>query len=379
MKRLCLSFIVIEFIFSYCLADTIIQMEEYNGVYKIPCTVNGAKMKFIFDTGASNVCLSLSMAEYLYDNGYITNNDIIGEGQTSVADGRIVDHIIVNIRDLEISGCHLQNVEAVVLAGQNTPLLMGQSAIQKLGAIELNGSILIIHNEKNDDYDTIIALLADAEKSLEDGLYDRAESKYQKLFDMKQLSDQGIYTYATVCFENEKYDKAFDIINTIQNIDSIIKNNIDVYQFIGNVYTKLEKYSIALKYYEKSNETFQNDCFRRMQNYEKIAYCYAYLEKSKLASEYYWKALEMHAKICNVDMDYIKRDCKNKLKKNEKSYRSDLIDYIMFYALYYSQQCGYISNEKFLVELTAIARAGNKNAMQSLNRLGINPYDRVWR
>ena len=370
---------MIELIFTYCLADTIIQMEEYNGVYKIPCTVNGAKMKFIFDTGASSVCLSLSMAEYLYDNGYITNDDIIGEGQTSVADGRIVDHVIVNLRDLEISGCHLQNVEAVVLAGQNTPLLMGQSAIQRLGAIELNGSILIIHNEKEDDYDSIIALIAEAEKSLEDGFYDKAESKYQKLYDMKQLSDQGIYIYATVCYQNEKYDKALSIINNIQNCDSLIQKNIDIYQFIGNIYAKSEKYSIALKYYDKSNNTFQNDNFKRMQNYEKMAYCYAYLEKPLFASEYYWKVLEMHAKICNVNMDYIKRDCKNKLKKNERSYRSDLIDYIMFYALYYDYQCGSISNEKFIVELTAIARAGNKNATQTLNRLGINPYDPAWR
>lgn len=25
-------------------SDTVIQMEEYGGVYRIPCTVNGAKM-----------------------------------------------------------------------------------------------------------------------------------------------------------------------------------------------------------------------------------------------------------------------------------------------------------------------------------------------
>ena len=31
-----------------------IQMQEDGGVYKIPCEVNGLRMKFIFDTGASN-------------------------------------------------------------------------------------------------------------------------------------------------------------------------------------------------------------------------------------------------------------------------------------------------------------------------------------
>ena len=129
-------------------SDTVIQMEEYGGVYRIPCTVNGAKMKFIFDTGASNVCLSMSMAEYLYDNEYITKNDIVGSGSSSVADGRIVDHVIINLKDIEIAGQHLHNVQAVVIDGQNAPLLMGQTAIQKLGRVQLNGNTLtLLDNE----------------------------------------------------------------------------------------------------------------------------------------------------------------------------------------------------------------------------------------
>ena len=83
-------------------AQTIIQMEKYGGVYRIPCVVNGAKMKFVFDTGASNVCLSLPMAEYLFDNGFVNEDDIIGLGSSSVADGRIVDHVKINLKDIQI-------------------------------------------------------------------------------------------------------------------------------------------------------------------------------------------------------------------------------------------------------------------------------------
>ena len=83
-------------------AQTIIQMEEYGGVYRIPCKVNGAKMKLIFDTGADKVCLSLSMAKYLLDNDFLSKNDIKGSGSSTVADGSIVDHIKINIRDIEI-------------------------------------------------------------------------------------------------------------------------------------------------------------------------------------------------------------------------------------------------------------------------------------
>ena len=104
-------------------------MEEYGGVYRIPCTVNGAKMKFIFDTGAASVCLSMQMAEYLLDNEFISIDDLEGTGSSSVADGRIVDHVIVNLKDIEISGLHLYNVKAVIISGQNSSLLLGQSAV----------------------------------------------------------------------------------------------------------------------------------------------------------------------------------------------------------------------------------------------------------
>ena len=54
-------------------AQKIIELEESrSGTYKISCKVNGAKMKMIFDTGASNVSLSLSMAKYLFENDYLT-------------------------------------------------------------------------------------------------------------------------------------------------------------------------------------------------------------------------------------------------------------------------------------------------------------------
>ena len=127
-------------------AQVTITMEQDGGVYKVPCIVNGAKMKFIFDTGAATVCLSESMAEYLLDNDYITKEDILGTGTSQVADGRIVDHVKINLRDIEIAGLHLKDVEAVVVEGQRAPLLLGQSAIQKIGKVSIEGNKLIIEN-----------------------------------------------------------------------------------------------------------------------------------------------------------------------------------------------------------------------------------------
>ena len=48
------------------------------------------------------------------------------------------------IRELEIGGIKLQNIEASVIHELSAPLLLGQSAIQKLGKIQINGNELIL-------------------------------------------------------------------------------------------------------------------------------------------------------------------------------------------------------------------------------------------
>lgn len=126
-----------------------IQMEKEGGVYVVPCTVNGARMKFIFDTGAATVSLSKDMAEYLVENNYISKSDISGQKNFQDATGKISKKTIVNIRDIELGGLHIHNVEASISSSQNAPLLLGQSVIEKLGRITLQSNELIINSFDN--------------------------------------------------------------------------------------------------------------------------------------------------------------------------------------------------------------------------------------
>ena len=131
-----------------------IQMEYDNGIYRIPCVVNGANMKMVFDTGASTVCISLATAIHLYENGFIKSSDFKGRGQSSTASGDIVNNMIINLRDIEIGGMHLHDVECVVMESLSAPLLLGQTAIQKLGVITIRGNQLIINNGSLDNYNS---------------------------------------------------------------------------------------------------------------------------------------------------------------------------------------------------------------------------------
>ena len=122
-----------------------IKMEYDGGVYKVPCKVNGARMKMIFDTGASDVCLSSSIAEYLLDNDYLSENDFGKVGHSVVADGRVTRNVSVNLKDVEICGIHLENVSAIVTESLSAPILLGQSAISRLGQITIKGDSLYIN------------------------------------------------------------------------------------------------------------------------------------------------------------------------------------------------------------------------------------------
>ena len=143
MKRFIVLLITV-FSSMFMIARVTIEMEQDGGVYKVPCVVNGLRMKFVFDTGAANVCISETMANYMLENDYLNNEDIIGTGQSSVADGRIVDHLKIRIATLEIGGMQLDNVEAIVIMGQSAPLLLGQTAIEKMGEVSIIGNISVI-------------------------------------------------------------------------------------------------------------------------------------------------------------------------------------------------------------------------------------------
>ena len=354
-------------------------MEEYGGVYRIPCKVNGAKMKLIFDTGAENVCLSLPMAEYLFDNDFISSADIIGSGSSTVADGRIVDHVELIIKDIEIEGIHLYNVRAVVIEGQNAPLLMGQSAIQKLGPVEINGSILTIKNgEVNSDV-VVDRLFDEAIQAYDNKMYGRATEKYAQLYAMNQLSDYDIYLYAKSCWFNNDSRKANELLSQIDDYSYFEEKKIDIYRLLGYVNDDLEKYREAANYYHLSNTKIQTEKEEWFSNMIFEADCYCKLKNYSTACDLYYRAIEIYGSIHNVDASYLQNDSANKLKKNQKSYRSDEIDYVFFQLYCCLQKAGELSSKDFLFAIAALARAGNSHAMQYCNNLALDPYDDLWR
>ena len=135
----------------FCTGQKVIMLTEKDGVYTVPCSINGIKRSLVFDTGASTVTISIELANLLYTSGKLQDVDIQGFGKSLTASGHIVDNMEIVLKDIEIEGFHLKNVDAVIIKGQNVPLLLGLSAIQKLGNVTLSGNKLIVNSSLLDN------------------------------------------------------------------------------------------------------------------------------------------------------------------------------------------------------------------------------------
>jgi aspartyl protease family protein len=121
-------------------------IKDKSGVYQIPVLINGFEMFFVLDTGASLISISNVEASFLYKQGKLTKEDIIGKVNFSDANGDISVGTIINLREVTLGNRVLKNVKASVVDNSVAPLLFGQSALAQFGkvSIDYEKQVLII-------------------------------------------------------------------------------------------------------------------------------------------------------------------------------------------------------------------------------------------
>ena len=117
---------------------TKVSMRKEGGVYLVPITVNGLNLDFIFDTGASSICLSSAEALVMLRQGQITQDDIVGQQQFQDATGGVSVGTIVLLHTVQIGDITLENVEANIVDNIQAPLLLGQTALAKFGKVTID-------------------------------------------------------------------------------------------------------------------------------------------------------------------------------------------------------------------------------------------------
>jgi aspartyl protease family protein len=117
---------------------TIIKMDKKNGVYQIPVEINGVEMYFIFDTGAGLISISATEASFLYKQGKLNDEDIIGTANFVDANGDISEGTIIMLESVKIGDRTIYEVKASVVDNNIAPLLFGQSALERFGKISID-------------------------------------------------------------------------------------------------------------------------------------------------------------------------------------------------------------------------------------------------
>ncbi len=117
---------------------TILKMENDNGVKYVWIEINGLRLKFIFDTGASSICISSSEASVLYRQGTLQKDDILDVQYFQDATGTISAGTRINLKTVKIGDRTLNNIEATVIDNSQAPLLLGQTAFEKFGKISID-------------------------------------------------------------------------------------------------------------------------------------------------------------------------------------------------------------------------------------------------
>lgn len=363
-------FFIICLLSSLCaMAQKTIIMEQEAGVYKIPCKVNGAKMKMVFDTGASSVAISSSIADYLYENDYITKDDIIGTGKAQVADGRIVDNVIINLRDIEIDGIHVQNVEATVSESLASPLLFGQSAIQKLGKISLNGNMLTIENYTKDCTDEQIKEFRNKirETYYNDKNYYLA-AKY--LIEKEHLCGLSAQEYSELCSCYHELNDNDNLHNAVTRFENNCPNEFEsiytayIYTFYDIILQRGKKYNEAIPTIVKSIAIYMK--YKDWQSvglrYGSLGFCYFKLKDNRSAIDAYKKAISYYTQYLGIPNEGV--------VTNE--HLASMYSWLATnYDLYYSDT----RNPNTILYMRKAARCGDEFSVKRLNMLGLKIYE----
>ena len=109
-----------------------------SGQFRTEVKVNGQGSTFLIDTGADLVALTTAEAQRLGLNVDRSSFRAVGRSASGTAMG-----MQVTLERIEVAGQEIDNVQAVILEGLQTNLL-GQSALRKLGKVELQGDTMVI-------------------------------------------------------------------------------------------------------------------------------------------------------------------------------------------------------------------------------------------
>jgi aspartyl protease family protein len=109
-----------------------------NGHFYVHATVNGELVRFVVDTGATGVALTIDDARRAGVDVSEGSFDVIGTGASGAVRGQLV-----RLDNITLDGKEATNVRGAVLEGLEVSLL-GQSYLSRLRSVEMAGDTMVL-------------------------------------------------------------------------------------------------------------------------------------------------------------------------------------------------------------------------------------------
>ncbi len=188
------------------LAQSVITLQDSgeDGRYTIDASVNGVGVRTYYTDENWFVSMSTTTYLFLYENGYIHDNDVKGLTTLKLPDGSSSKCASFVIRKLKV-GDHIlvTNLPAFVVKKQTVPLLICASAFSSLGDVTREGDRIVIGDlgpdvAVSDVIDPVDSLRLAAQVFIEAEEYDKAVGCLASLRDRGALNMLTEYQYAVI-------------------------------------------------------------------------------------------------------------------------------------------------------------------------------------
>ena len=147
---------------------------------------------------------------------------------------------------MKIGSKTLQNVKASVSNSLKAPILLGQSALKRLGEYKIQGDLLILTGTKKDEIDVDV-VRNKAYNSYKGGIWLVAESEYEKLEQAGVATSLDLMRYGTCCCQTGKAEKAIRVLSESKDVELPDSAKEQKYIFLSSAYGNLgDEYNCKL-------------------------------------------------------------------------------------------------------------------------------------
>ncbi len=179
-----------------------LQPASEDGKYTIETSVNGVGVRTYYTEENWFVSMSTTTYLFLYENGYIHDEDVKGITTLKLPDGSNSKGAAFVIRKLKV-GDHIlvTDTPAFVVSKQTVPLIIGSSAFESLGEVTREGDKIVIGNLEDIEsiaevVDPVDSLRIAAQAHLDAEEYAEAIACFSSLKEKDALNMLTQYQYA---------------------------------------------------------------------------------------------------------------------------------------------------------------------------------------